>query len=320
MSKLITVFGATGNQGGSVVEALLPDKSLRIRGVTRNANSEAAKSLASKGVEVVTADLNDEDSLVKAVEGSNYIFAVTDFWALFGASGPEDAVKVESAQGINLARAASKTPTLEHYIWSTLPNSRKISGGKYVVPHFESKNIIDDYIKQDKNLYSKTTFIWIGFYASNFSYPIFTPNFAKSAGKHVFLQPTSPDVPILTIGDTKANTGIFVRAILNQPKLTSSKTVLAYAESLTIGQLLENWSAATGKPSVFVQTSLEDYDRVWPMWGLEMGMMMKFWEEAGDKSWSGEEILVKEDLGIKGEALVGSKETISGIDWTNIVA
>ncbi|KAI9774124.1 MAG: hypothetical protein M1840_005217 [Geoglossum simile] len=331
MSKLITVFGATGLQGGSVVDALLQEKSLRIRGVTRNAHSEAAKSLLSKGVEVVTADLNDENTLVEAVEassylprgppnGSNYIFAVTDFWAPFISSGAEAAVKIESAQGINLARAASKTPTLEHYIWSTLPNSRKISGGKWVVPHFESKNIIDNYIKQDKNLYSKTTFIWIGFYATNFIYPIFTPNFAKSAGKHVLLQPTPPSVPILTIGDTKSNTGIFVRAILNQPKLTLSKFVLAYTESLTVGQLLENWSAATGKPSVFVQTSLEDFDRVWPGFGLEMGVMMKFWDEAGDQSWSGEEIVRSEDLGIDNSALVGSKEAISRIDWANIVA
>jgi uncharacterized protein YbjT (DUF2867 family) len=76
MSKLITVFGATGTQGGSVVEALLQDKSVKIRGVTRNVNSEAAKSLLSKGVEVVTADLNNEDSLVKAVEVS-YILAST---------------------------------------------------------------------------------------------------------------------------------------------------------------------------------------------------------------------------------------------------
>ena len=134
------------------------------------------------------------------------------------------------------------------------------------------------------------------------------------------LQPTSPSVPILTIGDTRSNTGIFVRAILNKPKLTLGKSVLAYAESLTVGQLLENWSAATGKPSVFVQTSLEDFGRVWPKWGLEMGSMMQFWEEAGDKSWSGEEILRKEDLGIKGSELVGSKDAISRIDWTNIVA
>ena len=141
----------------------------------------------------------------------------------------------------------------------------------------------------------------------------------KSSGKHVQLQPSPPSVPIFTIGDAKANTGIFVRAILNQPKLTLSKFVLAYVESLTIGQLLENWSAATGKPSVYVQTSLEDFDSVWPMWGHEMGIMMKFWEEAGEKSWSGEEVLTKEDLGIK-EVLVGSKEAFSRIDWTNVVA
>ncbi|KAI9770840.1 MAG: hypothetical protein M1839_003035 [Geoglossum umbratile] len=320
MSKLITVFGATGTQGGSVVEALLQDKSLKIRGVTRNVNSESAKSLLSKGVEVVSADLNNEDSLVKAVEGSNYIFAVTDFWEPFTSSGPEAALKIESAQGINLAKAASKTPTLEHYIWSTLPNSVKISGGKYSVPHFDSKNIIDDYIKQDQDLYPKTTFLWIGFYATNFVYPMFTPNFAKSSGKHILLQPTAPTVPIISMGDTKANTGVFVRAILNQPELTLSKFVFAYAETLTVGQLLETWSDVTGKPSVFVQTSLEDFDRVWPVWGLEMGVMMKFWEEYGENAWSGEEIVRKGDLGIKDDELVGSKEAISRIDFTNIMA
>jgi len=72
MSKLITVFGATGAQGGSVIDALLQEKSLKIRGVTRNANSEAAKSLASKGVEVVTANFDDENSLAEAAEVSSY--------------------------------------------------------------------------------------------------------------------------------------------------------------------------------------------------------------------------------------------------------
>ncbi|KAH0536619.1 hypothetical protein FGG08_006530 [Glutinoglossum americanum] len=319
MSKIITVFGATGVQGGSVVAALLHDKSLKIRAITRNVNSEAAKSLKSKGVELATADLNDENSLAKALEGSNYIFAVTDFFEPFASSGPEAAIKVESAQGINLARAASRTPTLEHYIWSTLPNGKRISGGKYLIPHFESKNIIDDYIKQDKNLFPKTTFVWFTFYAANYLFPMFTPNFVKSSGKHVQIQPSPPNVPIYSIGDAKANVGIFVRSILNQPGLTLGKFVLAYTESLTVGQLLENWSAATGKPSVYVQTSLEDFDRVWPMWGHEMGIMMKFWEEAQDKSWSGEEgILTKESLSIK-DAFAGSKKAFESIDWTNVV-
>ena len=87
---------------------------------------------------------------------------------------------VEEAQGINLAKAASKTATLEHYIWSTLPNSERLSNGKYRVPHFAAKNRIDDYIKADKALFAKTTFFWITWYANNYQYPIFTPNYIVS--------------------------------------------------------------------------------------------------------------------------------------------
>ena len=57
MSKIITVFGATGNQGGSVVEAILSEKTLsrefKIRGITSDVNKPAAQKLASKGVELV---------------------------------------------------------------------------------------------------------------------------------------------------------------------------------------------------------------------------------------------------------------------------
>jgi uncharacterized protein YbjT (DUF2867 family) len=61
MSKLITVFGATGNQGGSLIEQLLNDpataKEFKIRGVTRDTSKPAAQELAKKGVEVVTVRL-----------------------------------------------------------------------------------------------------------------------------------------------------------------------------------------------------------------------------------------------------------------------
>jgi hypothetical protein len=89
-------------------------------------------------------------------------------------------MEVEEAQGINLAKAASKTPTLKHYIWSTLPNGNKISGGKYIVPHFEAKNQIDAYIKSDPTLYPKTTFVWLTYFMSNLFFPMFTPNLVVS--------------------------------------------------------------------------------------------------------------------------------------------
>jgi uncharacterized protein YbjT (DUF2867 family) len=57
MSKIITVFGATGNQGGSVITNILDDaqlsKEFKIRGITRDTSKPAAQELAKKGVELV---------------------------------------------------------------------------------------------------------------------------------------------------------------------------------------------------------------------------------------------------------------------------
>jgi hypothetical protein len=119
-------------------------------------------------------------NLSDGAKGATLIFAVTDFFEPFAKGGPKLGMEVEEAQGINLAKAASKIPTLKHYIWSTLPNGNKISGGKYIVPHFEAKNQIDDYIKSDPILYAKTTFVWFTFFMSNLFFPMFTPNLVVS--------------------------------------------------------------------------------------------------------------------------------------------
>lgn len=67
MSKPIAVIiGATGGQGGSVVDTFLADGTYQVRGITRNVNSANAQALHKRGVEVVSADLNNEASLVEA--------------------------------------------------------------------------------------------------------------------------------------------------------------------------------------------------------------------------------------------------------------
>ena len=57
MSKVLTVFGATGLQGGSVVDYVLQhpelSKTYRLRGITRDVSKPAAAALKEKGVEVV---------------------------------------------------------------------------------------------------------------------------------------------------------------------------------------------------------------------------------------------------------------------------
>lgn len=55
--KIITVFGATGNQGGSVINTILShpelSKQFDLRGVSRNLSSDKAIKLKAKGVDMV---------------------------------------------------------------------------------------------------------------------------------------------------------------------------------------------------------------------------------------------------------------------------
>ena len=83
----------------------------------------------------------------------------------------KEALTLHTPSGIKIATAASKTASLKHYVWSSLPGGEKTSGGKFSVPHCDSKATIDEYIF-DKlpELAKKTTFLWVGYYASNLAY------------------------------------------------------------------------------------------------------------------------------------------------------
>lgn len=56
--KLLVVFGATGVQGGSVVNSILNDPktaaTFKVRGITRDTSKPAAQKLQERGVEVVS--------------------------------------------------------------------------------------------------------------------------------------------------------------------------------------------------------------------------------------------------------------------------
>jgi uncharacterized protein YbjT (DUF2867 family) len=139
------------------------------RGVTRKPDSDKAKALASQGVEMVAADLDDEESLQQAFAGASAAFCVTNYWEHFS---PER----ELAQAGNLAKAA-KAARLEHVIWSTLEDTRKwiplndnrmpTLMGKYKVPHFDAKGEADQLFK-DAGV--ATTFLLTSFYWENLIY------------------------------------------------------------------------------------------------------------------------------------------------------
>jgi hypothetical protein len=324
MAKLAVIVGATGGQGNSVLKAFLKDDSYKIRAITRDPSSEKGKALSAQGVEVVAADLNNEASLVKAFSGASFIFGVTDFFETFAKADAEEAMKVEYNQGVNIVSAASKTSTLEHLIWSTLPDSRKISNGEYVVPHFDAKTRVDAYIKRNKALLSKTTFIYVAYYSSNLFYPPLAPNLIKSSGKYVWAMPLPADTPLAHIGDHSTNVGVFAKAVLDNGEQTrGGKYVLASVQENTFGEALKVWAKESGKTgqTAVVHVSLEDYEVLWPKWGTEMGIMLKWWGEAKELSWSvptGEPLLKAADLGLSEKDFVMPGEAWKAMDWSSV--
>jgi hypothetical protein len=164
------------------------------------------------------------------------------------------------------------------------------------------------------DLSKKTTFLWVTWFASNNLFPLFKPTLHATSGKHILFQPSTPETPILSIGDQTKNVGPWALAIVKKPEFTlPGKFVLANTESTTAGALLETWAKVTGKETEFVQVGLEQYDRLFPKWGREMGLMMGFWEKyPGLQAWSGEDLVVERDLGL--ERMSGVEEALRGMD------
>lgn len=132
-TPLIAVIGATGQQAGSVVNALL-ERGARVRALVRDAGKSAAVALADRGVELVTGDAGDAASL-------DALFADVD--AAFAMTTPlPGGTEHETATGISIADAAARAG-VPHLVFSSVGGAERESG----VPHFESKRRVEERIE-----------------------------------------------------------------------------------------------------------------------------------------------------------------------------
>ncbi|HEV3460052.1 MAG TPA: NmrA/HSCARG family protein, partial [Thermoanaerobaculia bacterium] len=132
-TKAVLVSGATGRQGGGVVRHLL-GRGWKVRALSRSPGSAAARELTRQGVEVVQGDMEDPDSLARAVRGIYGVYSVQDFWAV--------GARREVVQGKNLADAAAKAG-VEHMVYSSVGGAERRSG----IDHWESKWEIERHIR-----------------------------------------------------------------------------------------------------------------------------------------------------------------------------
>jgi hypothetical protein len=130
---MIVVCGATGQQGGAVIDALIALGLGPIRGLTRDVTNRKALALRARGVEMVQADLANADSLAAAFDGARTVFAVTQPWT---ADYKKASPWAEVDQGKAIIDAAQRMK-VEHMVFSTviLDGLHRKTG----VPHVDSK-------------------------------------------------------------------------------------------------------------------------------------------------------------------------------------
>src|SRR4051794_19256352 len=278
--KIITVFGATGAQGGGLVRAILndPNSEFIARAVTRDINSNKAKDLAAQGAEVVYGDLGNAESVHKALEGAYGAFFVTFFWAHFS---PEQ----EKAEAAVFAKAA-KEAGIKHAIWSTLEDTRELVPlhddrmptlqENYKVPHFDAKGESN---KQFTDAGVPTTFLHASFYWDNFIYFGAGPK----RGEDSKLALTLPIGEAKMAGIGAEDIGKCAYGIFKNPSDYIDKYVGVAGEHLTGEEMAEAMGKALGEPVIYNKVPAHVYRSFGFPGADELGNMFQIYDEFEEK-------------------------------------
>ncbi|KAK0707648.1 hypothetical protein B0H67DRAFT_588248 [Lasiosphaeris hirsuta] len=261
MTKILVVFGATGQQGSSIVNFVLNDPELsqeyRIRAITRDPDSEKAQQLKEK-VEVVKAEWTDRASIEAALTGVHTVFIVTTF-------SPVNDYEWQYGTATTTADIAVEKGA-KYIIFSTLTNVKKISGGKYsrVVP-FDVKAEAEEYIR---GLPIKSAFVSLGSFMENFAQQPFVSPRPAGDGTWVLERHTSAETRFPLV-DAVGDTGKFVGAILAEPDKYEGMTFHAATALYDLEEIAAIIAKHTGRTVVFKQISAEEWAKTVP-WATEV--------------------------------------------------
>jgi uncharacterized protein YbjT (DUF2867 family) len=241
MSKsLLAVFGASGNQGNSTVNFVLSDPKLSqryaVRAISRDTSNPKMQDLASKGAELVQADLDDPSSLPAALKGAEYVFLVTT------TQYQGNTREVETRQAKSACEEALKQG-VKYIIFSSMSHPFKISNGLLKhVEHFDDKAEIEEYIR---SLPVKSSFFAPASFMQNYLTHVRPRPSPSNDGTFMLadILPDDTEVPYIDITDT----GKWVGAILADPDKYEGKFFAAAEGFYTHKQAAEIISKVTGK-------------------------------------------------------------------------
>lgn len=223
VKRTVFIIGITGNQGGAVAQQLL-EKGYRIIGLTRNTKSDKAKTLQKHGITLIEGDLTTPKTYQGAIAQTDTVFFVQ-------ALKDKPTEVKEAIQFLNTL----KDTGIEHLVYSSVLGANLNTG----IPHFESKNEIEQHIKAAGIEY---TILRPASFYENYLYPQVYNGIKK--GK--FVSPLNKHCKQQMIG--VAHIGSIGSQVIDNPQKYQNKTIEIATDEYDMLALSEVFSEVLQKP------------------------------------------------------------------------
>jgi uncharacterized protein YbjT (DUF2867 family) len=231
--KNILVLGATGQQGGSVANALRAEN-WRVKALVRDASTDKARALAARGIEPVLGDLADMRSIQAAMAGAYGVFSVQPSSGQGEAYGVTDEDEIRYGKAVADAAVASG---VQHLVYSSANAAGPTKTG---IGHFDTKSEIEQHIR---GLDILNTVIR----PSAFMEILTLPGMGLDQGAFSFFM--RPDQPMQFIA--VEDIGRIVAGIFADPATFGSRTIEIAGDAVTGAELAQKFSRTAERPIAY---------------------------------------------------------------------
>lgn len=282
--RTILVTGATGRQGGAIARELL-QHGHSVRAMTRKPESDAARALAELGAEVVVGNLDDADSLRRALDGVWGVLSVQN-WFEAGAAGEEE-------QGKRLARLAREAG-VQHFVYQSVGSAHRSTG----IPHFDSKWRIEETVRA------------LGFPSYTILRPVFFmenllgSGFKPGIDRGILAIALRPETRLQMIA--VSDIGLFGLRAFEDPVGMNGREIDIAGDACTGPEMAAALSRITGREIRFHQVPLEDARSR----GEDYARMMEWFDTVG---YEADIAGLEEEFGIE---LTRFEKWAAEQDWT----
>ena len=232
-NRTILVFGATGQQGGSVANAL-QSEGWQVKALVRDPNTDKANALADQGIELVRGNLADTQSMQTAMKGAYGVFSVQPSSGQGAASGVTDADEIRYGKVIADIAVANG---VHHLVYSS---ANAVGPTKTGMGHFDTKSEIEAYVR---GLNILSTIIR----PSAFMEILTLPGMGLDKGEFAFFMRPDQSMQFIAVEDI----GKIVAGIFADPAKFGSQTIEIAGDTVTGTELAKKLSQTAEHPIAY---------------------------------------------------------------------